>query len=270
MSLALGPIKARVLSSDGILVFGREGVDRKMFVIKSLHGSKCPVAAMLLMSLSISMSQPSLVAAPLQQKASEAKKQKGPEGAAAQKSAEKSEAYGKEAGTEGAPEGAPRISLGEIVGSPGASLTIPLYYTPSANEPLRSFAVDIGFVSNHLEFQKAAPGVAPEGVETDVGATITDGVPDGKGITRSKVRISVSLKNKNPQKGLPQGLLVFLLFQVAMDAKPFAIKLTPTTVSAEDLHTPPRKVAKISTSPGMVVVEIPDVVPKATCFFFSH
>src|SRR5450759_5415068 len=95
-------------------------------------------------------------------------------------------------------------------------------------------------------------------------------IRDRKGITRSKVRISVSLKNKNSQKGLPRGLLAFLLFQVAMDAKPFAIKLTPTVVSAEDLHTPSRKVTTIITSPGMVAVEIPNVVPKATCFFFSH
>ena len=40
--------------------------------------------------------------------------------------------------------------------------------------------------------------------------------------------------------------------------------------SAEDLHTPPKNVAKIETVPGTVVVEIPDLMPEATCFFFSH
>jgi hypothetical protein len=256
--LAVGPTKARVRSSDGI--------GQKMPFIKILHNRECAVTVMLLISLSIAVIQASLVAAPLQQKAPNGEKQKRTEGAAAKRSDEKSETSGKE----DEPASAPRISLGEIVGSPGASLTIPFYYTPSANQPLRSFVVDIEFVSNHLEFQKAAAGVAPKGGEPDIGATITRGDPDEKGITRSKVRISVSLKNKNSQKGLPQGLLAFLLFQVTMDAKPFAIKLSPTVVSAEDLHTPPRKVTTISTSPGMVAVEIPNVVPKATCFFFSH
>lgn len=254
----MGPTKARVRSSDGI--------GQNMPLMKILHNSKCAEALMLLIFLSIAVIQPSLVAAPLQQKAPNGEKQKGTEGPAAKKSDEKSAASGKE----GEPVGAPRISLGEIVGSPGASLTIPLYYTPSVNQPLRSFTVDIEFVSNHLEFKKAASGVLPNGVDADIGATLTGGEPDGKGITRSKVRISVALKNKNSQKGLPQGLLAFLLFQVAMDAKPFAIKLSPTVVSAEDLHTPSRKVTAINTSPGMVAVEIPNVVPKATCFFFSH
>lgn len=237
-----------------------------MSLRKTLHNNSCALAATLAISLLTAVIQPLRGAAPLQQKSPDGIKQKAAQEPAAKSSGAKSDASGKE----GEQAGSPRISLGEIVGSPGASLTIPLYYTPSANQPLRSFSLDIEFVSNHLEFQKAAEGILPSGVETDTAATLTRGDPDEKGITRSKVRVSVSLKNRNSQKGLPQGLLAFLLFQVTMDAKPFAIKLTPTVVSAEDLHVPPRKVTTISTAPGMVAVEFPNVVPKATCFFFSH
>jgi hypothetical protein len=223
--------------------------------------------AAVLLCLWIAMIQASLMAAPLQQKAPEVKDQKGSEGAAAKKMVDKGAASGKKGGT----EDAPRISLRQITGSPGDSLMIPLYYTPSsASEPLRSLVVDIDYVSNHLKFQKAAAGVIPEDVGVDIAGSVTDGVSDAKGTIRSNLRVSVSLTEKNPQKGLPEGLLVYLLFQVTMDAKPFTIKLTPTVNSAEDLHTPPRKVARISTVPGTVVVEVPDAMPETTCFFFAH
>ena len=243
-----------------------DGMGLNMSSKKRAHYVGRAVAAILLLYLSTAVIHPSAVAAGMFQKPPQGRVKKAVGGAAAKKSDETRATSAKQ----GKPTDAPRISLGEITGSPGASLTIPLYYTPSAAQPLRSLVVDVDFVSNHLEFQKAAPGVLPKGSEADVSATISAGNPDGNGIIRSKVQISVSLKNKNPKKGLSQGLLAFLLFQVAIDAKPFTIKLTPTVVSAEDLHTPSQKLTTISTSPGVVAVEIPDVVPKATCFFFSH
>jgi hypothetical protein len=130
--------------------------------------------------------------------------------------------------------------------------------------------VDIDYVGNHLKFQKAAPGMIPEDVGADIGATVTDGVPDAKGTFRSKAHVTLSLTEKNPPNGLPEGLLVFLIFQVTLDAKPFTIKLNPTVISADDLNTPPHKVANLRTVPGTVAVEIPAVMPAATCFFFSH
>jgi hypothetical protein len=237
----------------------------KMSLIRNPQSGNWLVPAILLICL-LSAVVHSALAAPLQQKPSAAQKPKSSEETAAKKSDEKNESSGKEAGS----DGGPRISLGEITGSPGASLMIPLYYTSSASDPLRSLAVDIEYVGNHLKFQKAAGGVTFEEGKANLSANVTDGVPDAKGTVRSKLRVAVSLTEKNPQTGIPEGLLAFLLFQVTMDAKPFTIKLTPTLASAEDLHTPPRKVSKITTVPGTVVVEIPDVMPMATCFFFSH
>lgn len=164
----------------------------------------------------------------------------------------------------------PRVSLSQITGNPGSSLMVPFYYTADPKIPLRSLKVDIEFVSNHLEFQKAAPGVFPKDVIADITANVTKGTPNAKGIVRSTLHLSVALKGKNLRKGLPDGLLAFLLFQVTMDAKPFSIKLEPKVIAAEDLHTPPRKVANIAAVPGKVVVSIPNVMPEATCFFFSH
>ncbi len=167
-------------------------------------------------------------------------------------------------------EAVPRVSLGEITGSPGAGLMVPLYYTPDPNNPLRSISVDVEYVSNHLKYQKIAVGVFPDDIKADLSANLTDGRPDSKDIVRSKLHVTVALADKNSAKGLPDGLLAFLLFQVTMDAKPFSIKMTPTVTAAEDLHNPSKKMAKIAAIPGTIVVEIPDLLPEATCFFFSH
>ena len=164
----------------------------------------------------------------------------------------------------------PRVTLAELSGTPGASLMVPLYFTPDPKTPLRSFVVDIEFVSNNLKFQKASRGVAAEQSNADITTAVTDAPPDDKGVTRSKLRVTASLTSQASKEGLPDGLLAYLLFQISLEAKPFAIKLTPTVVSAEDLSTPPKKVSKVGTEPGLVTVEVLDVMPEATCFFFTH
>jgi len=169
----------------------------------------------------------------------------------------------------------PRVSLAEIRATPGASLMMPVALTPDPKNPLRSLTVDIEFVSNSLTFQKTSPGLAAELVNVTIQANLTDGKPDDKGLKRAKLRITASLPEPNPKEGLPDGLLAYLLFQVSQDAKPFAIKLTPTVVSAEDLSTPPKKVASVGTEPGLVTIEALDAVydrlaPQVACFFFSH
>jgi hypothetical protein len=162
----------------------------------------------------------------------------------------------------------PRVSLSEITGGPGASLMVPFYYTPDPKDPLRSIAVDIDYVGTHLKFQKASRGVIPDDIGLNIDAKVDDSAPDSKGIVRSKLHINVAMTDKNSQKGLPDGMLAFLMFTVSLDAKPFTIKLTPTVVNSEDVHN--KKIAKVSTVPGTVTVEIPDLLPEATCFFFNH
>ncbi len=151
---------------------------------------------------------------------------------------------------------------------------VPLSLTPDPENPLRSLTVDIEFVSKSLIFQKISPGMAAELVNADIQANLTEGEPDDKGLKRAKLRVAASLPESDPKEGLPEGLLAYLLFQVAQDAKPVMIKLTPTVILAEDLSTPPKKVTSLAAEPGLVVVEALDtlyerLVPIA-CFFYMH
>ena len=173
-----------------------------------------------------------------------------------------------------ASERVPRVSLGEVSTTPGANLMVPLVLTPDPENPLRSLTVDIEFVSKSLIFQKISPGMAAELVNADIQANLTEGEPDDKGLKRAKLRVAASLPESNPKEGLPEGLLAYLLFQVSQDAKPVLIQLTPTVVLAEDLSTPPKKVASVAAEPGLVIVEALDtlyerLVPIA-CFFYMH
>ena len=178
-------------------------------------------------------------------------------------------ASGENSTQESSSDGLPQVSLSDIVGSPGSSVMIPLYYTPDPNTPLRSLTVEIDYVSNNLIFQKASPGTVTEQAGADVQTALTDGSPDEKNVVRSRLRLAFSLPEEQPPKGLPEGLLAYLLFRISTEAKPFAIRLNTSVISAEDIRNPSQE-AKVNAQPGMIVVEIPDMMPEATCFFFSH
>jgi hypothetical protein len=164
----------------------------------------------------------------------------------------------------------PRVAVGEINGNPGSSLMVPLYFTPDPNRPLRSITVEIDYVSNSLKFQSAASGTAVEQVGARLNATLTDGAPNEQNVIRSKLRVEISVPETQAAKGIPEGLLSFLMFRVNTDARPFAIRLNTSVVSAETAQTPPQTVADVSTIPGLVVVDQGDMLPEATCFFFTH
>lgn len=166
--------------------------------------------------------------------------------------------------------GVPRVAVGEINATPGANLMVPLYFTPDPRNPLRSITIEIDYVSNSLKFQRAAAGLAVEQVGADLSATVTDGKPDARNVTRSKLRVSVAIPEREPARGIPDGLLSFLMFRVSPDARPFAIRLNTSVASAETTQNPPQRVANVSTLPGLVVVELGDMLPEATCFFFTH
>ena len=164
----------------------------------------------------------------------------------------------------------PSVSLAELGGTPGATLMMPLYFSPDPKTPLRSVAVDIEYTSNNLIFMKASRGLAGDQVNADIQTSVTEGAPDDRGLKRAKLNVTAAVPGPSPKEGLPDGLLAYLLFQISLDAKPFSIKLTPTVVSAEDLSTPAKKVASVGAEPGMVMVEVLDVMPEGTCFFFTH
>ena len=163
----------------------------------------------------------------------------------------------------------PYLTVGAVEGSPGASLIVPLYYAADQQTPVRSFTLEIEFVSNNLEFQDASKGIVDQ-ESLEISSSLTKGTPDSKGVTRSKLRLTAKLADENEKQGLGEGLLAYLMFQLSLEAKPFVIMLTPTVISAEDTEKPARKVAKLGALPGSISVLSLDVTPEMSCFFFTH
>jgi len=161
----------------------------------------------------------------------------------------------------------PRVAVGEITGTPGSSLMLPLYYTPDPKMPVKDVTVEVEFVSNTLKYEKLSPGVAAEESGATVKGSVTEGKPDDKGIARSKLTVTASLPADKAKAGLPDGLLAYLLFQVSLEAKPFAIRMVTKVNSATD---PAAKPVKVNAQNGLVMLENMDMMPEATCFFFTH
>ncbi len=174
----------------------------------------------------------------------------------------------------------PRVSLAEVGGTPGDSLLMPVSLTPDAEQPMRSLTIDIEYVSNSLAFTSVSRGMGAELAGAVVDATLTETDPDDEGRKRATLRLTAALPEPASGQGvsppgLPQGVLAYLLFQVAEEARPFVISLTPTVVSAQDLSTPPEEVSGLATVAGSVKIEsLEDVydrlAPEVSCFFFTH
>lgn len=161
----------------------------------------------------------------------------------------------------------PRVAVGEITGTPGSILMLPLYYTPDPKLPVKDVSVEIEFVSNTLKFDKLSAGVAAEEAGATVKGSLVDGKPDDKGIARSKLTVTAELPTDKASAGLPDGLMAYLLFQVSIEAKPFAIRMLTKVNSATD---PQSKPVKVNAQNGLVILELMDMMPEATCFFFTH
>jgi hypothetical protein len=169
-----------------------------------------------------------------------------------------------------AEQGIPRVAVADIDANPGQSLMIPLYFTPDPSIPLHSFTAEIEYVSNNLKFKSAEKGSVIEDIGGTVEASLSEGKADDKGVTRSQLRITVSMPGKQPLQSMPMGLAAYLLFELSTQAKPFAIQLKTSVESAEDTQDPPQKISKVFAKSGLVAVVLADTNPEATCFFFTH
>lgn len=169
----------------------------------------------------------------------------------------------------------PRVSLGEVKGTPGSSAMMPLSLKTAPGRPLGSLSLEIEFVSKSLIFQKISRGIAAEFAEAEIQAGVAREQTDDNGLKHVTLRVSASLPDPPPESGLPDGLLAYLIFDILPEAQPFRIRLTPSTIDASDLSSPPRRFSDVGAEPGLVVIESDAAVfdrmaPAVACFFFSH
>jgi hypothetical protein len=169
----------------------------------------------------------------------------------------------------------PKVTLGEIKGTPGSSIMMPLSLSTDPKNPVQSLAVDIEFVSKSLIFQKTSPGLAAELADVQVQANVVKEEVDENDLKHVTLRVTAGFPEPVMEGGLPEGLLAYLLFDIAPEAQPLRIRLTPVAITAKDLSSPPKDVVNMGSEPGLVVIESTDAMfdrlaPPIACFFFSH
>ncbi len=160
----------------------------------------------------------------------------------------------------------PNLILGTVASDRGTTATVPLYYQPAEDTPIRSLHLEVDFVSNSVKFAKAEKGIAAEIQDYDLAVETEELPPNDQDLSRTRLKIDIAVVDSDSSKALPQGLWTFLDFRIPEDAKPFAISLTPASVSAQDEAGQP---VEVTVEAGKVIVSVPDE-PLVGCFFFTH
>jgi hypothetical protein len=155
------------------------------------------------------------------------------------------------------------LTIGEQTGVPGAPVVVPLTLAaPDAVKP-GTIEIRVTFPKATLTFTK----VEPSGLALGASATIETTVGKGPDAASSTLVATIATPaDPAERKALAPGLLAYIGFTIAKDAKPGTVplKLT-TTVRTADAEAKP--VAPVSAVNGKVTVTAPPVI---SCFFYMH
>lgn len=154
----------------------------------------------------------------------------------------------------------PTIIFGTVAADKGTVASIPVYVN-SGGQRLRRVAVAMDFISNSVKFDKLDTSASSNSADTKVTVELQELSPDPKGLPRTRLKLVADAPN-----GFADGLLAFLNFKLAADAKPFAVSLQPAEISAEDAKGQP---VKAVVEAGKVIVSADDE-EVIGCFFFTH
>ena len=87
---------------------------------------------------------------------------------------------------------------------------------------------------------------------------------------QSRLLVHVETKGE-PRKGLPEGLILSLRFEVKADATPGTdVSLKIERLSLADISAPPKALHGTVQDEGSIEVIAPEDVPVMPCFFFTH
>jgi hypothetical protein len=157
-----------------------------------------------------------------------------------------------------------KLTAGEQTAPPGAPVVVPL--TLSAPD-----AVKAGIIELRVTYPKALltfAKVEPSGLALGVFATIETSIGKGPDAASSTLLATIATPaDPEARKAFSSGLLAYLGFTIAKDAKPgtdIALKLESVVRTAEN---EPHPILPVSSVNGKIVVANPPVI---SCFFYMH
>ena len=161
---------------------------------------------------------------------------------------------------------ATRITLGGSSGTPGTSVVVPIYFTPSEGAQAGRLKITVEFVSANLKFDKVERGIAAEMGDVDVKSDLKVGKND-KGIETSTLTIEAAAP-QSPKKAIPPGLLGYIQMKISESGRPANITLRAAAEGSDLASGKPLQ--NLKSYDAQVEVLAPGTQPVVACFFFSH
>ena len=156
------------------------------------------------------------------------------------------------------------VSLGQASGPADAQAVVPLSMSGSGDPKLASVTVRVPFPTALLTFVK----VDPSGLAVGVDAKITTDVKPGSGADTSVLHATIASSDAGGQRrALPLGVLAYITFRIAKDAKPETTVPLAAEASVASIAEPSKQITVAKVAPGEVTVAAP---PVPVCFFYMH
>lgn len=161
-----------------------------------------------------------------------------------------------------------RVALGGGSGSPGDSLVVPIYFTPSEGTQAGQLKIVVSFVSANLKFLKVGKGIASDMGNVEV-TSDQKAEKNDKGVEVSTVTITASAPlGESAKKGIGGGLLAYLTMDISKTARPANITLRTSAEAAEAGTN--KKLGPLEVAEAKIEVVAAGDKPLTDCFFFSH
>ena len=155
-----------------------------------------------------------------------------------------------------------RVSRG--AGPPAGRVSLPVSLTAAkAGGKLGMIELDLTFPAAMLAYTGAETAGLADGVSAALKAEVK---PDAKDPATSHLFLSLSTLDSS-RAALPDGTLIYLLFQISKDAKLKTLIPVGATGKALSTDNPPTAVAAITVQGNSVEVSEAAII---SCFFYMH
>lgn len=161
-----------------------------------------------------------------------------------------------------------RVTIGEVSGVPGETLTMPVYFTPAQGTQVGLLKLEVNFVSANLKFVRLDRGIVAELGNLDLSTDVKTSKNE-KDVETTSLKMAASLPHaESAKEGISRGLLAFLILRITEEGRPASITLRMSGEATELKTNKP--IQNFEALNAKVEVFAPGDRPTVSCFFFSH
>jgi len=160
-----------------------------------------------------------------------------------------------------------RLAMKAVASPVDTSFSTPVYLDAPSAIKLGSLTFEVAYPKNAFSFAKVEKGFLLQSRQFTVEARSSPRSSEGEWET---VQIEISSQDETPEKSpLPNGLLVYMIFEVPEKSEPGFVTLQNQIVSAHTIEGQLLSKDRYVTEDQFVTILGPDMILLA-CFFYMH